>query len=479
MDHGQFFQYLSNYIPCILDAILFDLQRTDLKALRQCSKSMSSLVLPYLFRGSDALFLSAHPPDLETLKAVMSNPDLSRRVQKIVWDDTTFNPRLLQRVNYNHDRPWQWDVKYDAAMIDSAFEFLCSFIREHVHIRSHRLDIQALTDALPHLPNLKSIKLTTLPFRPSELSRVWPALPPDTNSPTTRSFQSKSFKFYLLPPATRWHQNAQISDEQAKEMLSIDFVDFGKERPYLPETIPRPFAPFRGLLSVVRALTVNPTLRLEEFIIKPGSYHPYEHEGLSHWFWRYPSPEIDVLESAFKSLKRLTLSISGASNLGLERETWRRGHLTRAVRAARDLEYVHLDIANANPVHILFGDGTEKPPMQPLPHLSVATFMSAELHYDSLVRFVLGHSSTLQTLRIEASELHEATWREFIHAFKYGGVLRDARREDFELILEHITDDEDLWLPIQDVLAKFIRDETMQDPLVECETYTPPERLFD
>lgn len=105
MHFAAFLQLLDRGAPTVLENFLLRMESRSLKSLRLCSKTICNLVLPYLFTGQDALFISAHPLDLDIFEAVLNNPDLRLRVQKTVWDDTTFDPRLLEHEVWEKNRP--------------------------------------------------------------------------------------------------------------------------------------------------------------------------------------------------------------------------------------------------------------------------------------------------------------------------------------------------------------------------------------
>lgn len=274
---------------------------------------------------------------------------------------------------------------------------------------------------------------------------------------------------------------------------------------------PSPSAPFRGILALLAAISVAPELRLDELVIRPGTYNAYDHEGLSNWVFDRESPQLDVLESRCRSLKRLTLSISASGSLNeppnLEKYWHRR--LTRLIRAASNLEHVHLDIESADPAGMLIGEtvntgdpGSHSSPSADLehchyPHLKSATFMGADISYVNLIRFLRSHKSTLQFLRVEESSLHGGSWRQFLLTLRTDVDLlclrSEASRGNFALKLDYVADDEypgDWFLKRSlteeveqeakgDPLMEYLKNATDEYPLVKDGGCTPPPRMFD
>jgi hypothetical protein len=526
MDFEAFIQLLNQGALTVLDDFFHCLGSRDLKSLRLCSKAWSNLVIPYLFTGQDALFISAHPSDLETFEVVVKNPDLRPRVHKIVWDDTTFDPRLVQPEFWHRFSPQDGEAtsyvtlvgrdRYSRTDMSIAFERWAPIIRQHLHIRSNHLDIQALTKALPCLPNLKSIKLTTVLFHQHGRCRAYPAFSPDSNSPTARLIRSYPNFPLTHTPTNQWRQDQRRDDPQFLKIFTLDYL-------WLPDyegllcCSPSPHSsPFRGVLAILGAVSATPQLQLDELVIKSGYNDGYSSNGLSHWFFAPPAPPIDELVSRCKFLKSLTLSISGSDAHVVdevpELNTYRQGRLTRLIRAGmKSLEHVYLDIESADPVSMMIGGTTnsDDPESQSItdisqanghyPHLKSATFMYADISYTALLRFMRSHKSTLEFLRLEEVELVSGTWRQFLHVLRTDAELclmfktDSPDRERFELKLDLLSDNErhGYWRPNQfsgsqpgephtgDVVMEYIRREIDEYPLISSGGDTPELRMFD
>lgn len=92
-----FAEYVAHGAASTFDILTSLLSKTDLKVLSLASRTMRSLVFDSIFAGDDPLFISANTIDLEYFDFIVQHPDLRTRVRKLVWDDSTFDVRILEQ----------------------------------------------------------------------------------------------------------------------------------------------------------------------------------------------------------------------------------------------------------------------------------------------------------------------------------------------------------------------------------------------
>jgi len=124
--------------------------------------------------------LCSFPPTNKTstcLSSLRRNENLRQRVQKVVWNDSTDDERILHETYWSSSCEVCHPVNDSVNHVDStyyrmrrnasAYSFGDKFVTNHLKTKVNGLDAQALKVAITHrLPSVKSIKLTTLTLHP-------------------------------------------------------------------------------------------------------------------------------------------------------------------------------------------------------------------------------------------------------------------------------------------------------------------------
>lgn len=340
MDLVGFAEYVAYGAASTFDILTSLLSKIDLKALSLTSRTMRSLVFDSIFAGDDPLFISANTIDLEYFDFIVQHPDLRTRVRKLVWHDSTFDERILEQA--------YWEVEESIRPCNSPFihaltglaefgkqqakyDFWLRFVQEHLYNRTTERAATALKETLHHgrLPNLKSITLTALAFKPNPTSKYYPSFPPVSTSPAIRSFQERLSGADSSYPHNRWSEDWLAT--RGSFLHEEAFYRMNKSHS------------FSGINAICEALAEVPHIILEEFSILPQDRHDdVHHAGLSHYFFRSWTPQVSTLGHCFRNLKHLTLSIGGSDTYLTDSilRTYALGWLTRLVLSASNLESI-------------------------------------------------------------------------------------------------------------------------------------------
>ncbi|KAL1967123.1 hypothetical protein VTN77DRAFT_3414 [Rasamsonia byssochlamydoides] len=384
MDLPTFLLYLHHGASSTCKTIFNHLSLHDTQTLRLTTKRTEQVASAYYFPFA-RVFLSSHAADLSAFRAITSNPRLAAQVEEIVWDDTTFNRSLLD-FDVFKTLAVQYPVVYEREL-RRAFDVFQGLVSEHIAIRDAERDFEALVEALPKLPSLKKIVLTRLAFnndyddgddndldgrkkaRSSPAMRQWRAIPrplrtwmpePDVHW-TWVSWQyyrdtvpvdiqdtfDPKYAYGALSP------RLYMAPEPITAFLDSDWGDYDRDdggdygNDFLPfeSTGPAPvYAPFRGVILLMRALEKTGTTKIEEFRI----VNPHEmYEGMPMHFFSSANPALSALRHMFRSLRHLALDIDFDEKFGRQ-STAEDTTFATSLAAAEQLRSLELTIHNRN-----------------------------------------------------------------------------------------------------------------------------------
>ncbi|KAL2009977.1 hypothetical protein VTN00DRAFT_5784 [Thermoascus crustaceus] len=323
--------------------IFNSLSPRDIRSLRLTCKTIEYVASSYPFLTR--IYISSHAADLEAFQEITSNPKLARHVEEIIWDDTTFNRMLLDFTMY---KPlWNCPDRY-MDHLKKAFNIWKEL-------------------GLPKLPHLRKVELTRLPFESGATSWVVLRSPQTTpKSPAIKQWLSipAYLRRYMSKPEVKWIWSSSqyqgnraditqtFSPQYAYEAMSPAIVNFyddwGNDNDdgysiYAEEMLrcpaaPAPvYAPFRGLLLLIRALcqTETETTRLEEFRI-------VDHEGFGMplSFFHDENPELERLGRVLQPCRRLFVDTD--IDFDIEPRPKTADALIQTLSAPRNLESIHL-----------------------------------------------------------------------------------------------------------------------------------------
>jgi hypothetical protein len=394
MDLPTFLLYLHHGAWSCCRTIFDHLSLRDIHSLRLTTKRIEQVASTYYFPFS-RVYISSHAADLAAFTAITSNPRLAAQVEEIVWDDTTFNPSLLD-FNVFKSLAVQYPAVYGQELRKS-FDVFRKLASEHIIIRDEERDFEALVGALPRLPALKRIVLTRLCFndegcdldsrrgcrasgkamaRSSPAMRQWRAIPhcqrtwmpvpdvhwtwvelesyrnadpvavEDTFDPKYAHAAINPRMYMGAEPVTEywyddvWGLNYDIDNNYYNDDIT----------PFDESTGPAPvYAPFRGLILLLRALEQTHTTRIEELRI----INPYDtYEGMPSHLFSSANPALPLLRHTFQSLRHLALAIDFDNKFAAQiQEQQRPGHdntFTTTLAAAQQLRSLELRVHNHN-----------------------------------------------------------------------------------------------------------------------------------
>lgn len=325
MDLPHFLTYIYYGASECAKLVFDNFSTRDIASLRLTCKAIHQTTASCpLFRR---IYISSHAADLDAFQSITQNPRLAQHVEEIVWDDTTFNRLLL---DYKVYKPiWQCSHLYEEDL-RQAFEIWKDRVEEHLRIRQHELDFQALVEALPKLPSLKKITLTRLSLENVQKSSSWTfrGRPELMKSPAMKQWRAIPYRFrkYMSIPSVQWHwQNWRyqgnypsdvtetFSPKYRYEGMSPALVNFfddwdGDDYSLYAEAVmrspaqPAPvYSPFRGLILLARAIdqTASP---LEEFQILDD-----DGGGISLQYFQEQNPEFQTLLRALRFVRHISL----------------------------------------------------------------------------------------------------------------------------------------------------------------------------
>ncbi|KAL9096966.1 MAG: hypothetical protein Q9165_000930 [Trypethelium subeluteriae] len=410
----------------LLDNIVQHATRSSLKNLRLTSKLFERLASPLIW---DRIWISSHALDLEIFKRVTSSR-FSKNIRELVWDDTTFQRPLANWktfVNANlHGHELRRGAKYVPTR--DAFEKWFEVASAHHSIRKLALDQETLNEAMPKLVNLKRVVLTNRNVEP---------IPHEDNvpefgaSPMVRQWKQWSERV-PFPPSVCWYDEFRSPNEFVGDLFDTDYLDDA-----LPELgfhgALENSRPFRGLLILLRALNEQKRrtgkLGVKEFIIRP-SYEPNTQlePGISYLFFSRSVFHLTQMANLFEGLRVLNLVISNGKHRSKGAEVVQLGHMTRVLRAARQLEDLTLEM---DYLPILYTDPSGVDDNGALhsnyryEKLRSVSFTNGEFQVEPLLRFLRNHASVLRDVRFYACNLEKhasetiwTSWSRLLFAVK-------------------------------------------------------------
>lgn len=178
--------------------------------------------------------------------------------------------------------------------------------------------------------------------------------------------------------------------------------------------------PFRGLIILLRALSETKSCHIESFEIRPQYASKYGEDndmrGISHYFFRQSSADLERFIAIVRCLRRLHLVIScEGSSRALHHPsaigTIRRGNLTRALQAAEKLEELHLELPLPN---VMKAIGTDTQ----FNRLKTLTLMQGVVEPLELLEFLKRHRSTVRSLSLSHCNSTSKSWTDLFHHMK-------------------------------------------------------------
>lgn len=411
----------------LIDSIVANLSKADIVNLRLTNRQLSEGSAHLLY---PRLWLSSHPLDLEVARRVLHNSSICDGVQELIWDDTTYCDSLISRKRYMEtvDQVTSYcyvcPEDYTLEEKESGYQILRKNATLHRYIRRERIDERLLCKALPLLKNLKHVVLT----RRHHVNPVPADENERTNSPSARQLRNqisgKTEQFY---PTVNWYGAYSPSTRKSvSELRTINYhYDplYDTEDPEEDDVHVR--RPFRGLIILLRALA-GAGVRLESFVIRPqyesGLGKDNSSVGILHWFFRYPSSELECMISIFRTLRKLHL-VLGSDLDDLEgrsaRETVKAGHLTHVLQVATQLEEVYLELPEMPAMEAL---GTESY----FPELKSLELVNGDMDPVLLFRFLKKHRRPLKRFHLSYCVSEQTSWAELFRCMRADGVFIDS-----------------------------------------------------
>lgn len=414
----------------LTDTVLQDLSIQDIKSLRLTCRSYATVGAPHLF---PRVWLSSHPLDVQVFRTVIRNPLICRGVRELIWDDTTYCDSLMDREKYldtaKHFGSWgSWCTDlYPTQEGEYGYGLFLEKARLHHHIRRKRIDERLLLAALQKLKNLSSVVL-------SSRHHYMPA-PDDAcigESPTARLWnKERLFKTFAYPPTVDWKAAHEIEDdselkiEDILRMMTVDYHCDAWER-HEPTNASRVHVqrPWRGLLILLRALS-NTNKPIENFEIQPQYASKWGKDnsmvGISHYFFRQSTPDLERFVAIARHVRRLNLVLSceGASSVEGRHAsaitTVNRGHLTRLLQSAANLEELHLELPLPNVMKAIG-------PQTHYPRLRQLSLMQGIVEPSELVAFLKEHRQTVRSLILSHCNSSSTSWATLFEQLKADGL---------------------------------------------------------
>ncbi|KAK4502531.1 hypothetical protein PRZ48_005956 [Zasmidium cellare] len=356
--------------------------------------------------------------------------DIKNLRRELIWDDTTYCDSLMEKKKYletaTHYASWgRWcSDLYPRQEGEYGWWLFLEKARLHHHIRRKRIDERLLLSALPKLENLKSVVLSSrhhyMPTPDDVCNR---------ESPTARLWnKERLFKTFAYPPTVNWKAIRDTGDlseptkDDLRQMMTVDYHHdpWDKNNLMTAKSGVHIQRPFRGLLILLRALS-NAEKHLDSFEIRPQFELQWGKDnsmvGISHYFFRQPSTDLDRFVAIARHLRKLHLVVS-CESAGLAEgrhasaiTTVKQGHLSRFLQSAENLEELHFELPLPNVMKTI-GPRTYYPRLK---HLSLMQGIVEPLE---LFEFLKRHRQTIQSLTLSHCNSSTESWTALFEQLK-------------------------------------------------------------
>lgn len=409
----------------LTDAILESVSTRDIRAFRLACRRCADAGAPHLF---PRVWLSSHPLDVEVFRTFLRNPQICGGVKELIWDDTTYCDSLMEKEKYFKTAKkvgswgsWCTDL-YANQEGEPGYRHFLAKAKLHHFIRRHRIDEKLLMSGLPKLKNLRSVVLSSrhhyMPW-PDDVGDI-------VNSPTARQWtKEREFKTFAYPPTVNWKTARgsgdvrQLSTKELLPMITVEYhEDAWAENDITDASCVHVLRPFRGLLILLRALSSTNT-KVENFELRPQYASKWGQDnstvGLSHFFFREWTSDLDRFIAVARNLRRLHLVIScedtSTADIHASAITLKRGHFTLALQSAKRLEELHLELPVPSVMRAI-GYETH------FPHLKSLTLMQGNVDPLELVNFIKSHRRTIQSLSLSHCNSSKKSWAALFEELK-------------------------------------------------------------
>lgn len=459
----------SDLPPELLDLIADKIDRCDKKSARSVCRSWETSFSRNIL---SRVFISCHRPDLRAIDAFVKKRFLLQDVKELWWDDTTYNPDLLDLRIFQHQAlghieepclecyiyhqlhsfgpyattilprfeamqsrmtPQELEAKQHE-IASEAFAFFQHECKYHLEARKNCEDYARLLTLLKDqlLPRLRRVYLTQLP---------WDDIDERIPSPAALHFAQKlpcreDIPVCEIAPRVDWHGEDVLEEEDLGASWSQDIqppvTSDGDDHWHAPPVV----SSARGLSLLLRGFALYPT-PIEAFLVKSPNLQTRRDKarGIN---WRVlldPCLHLGRMTNMFANLRHLRLELSSAPVRypSAIKDDDSGKQLATAVNAAHRLESLRLHL---DPKMRL---STFLKTLHAIPSLNRLDFHGATLETEYLVPLVqqLGLSS-LTHLILSYCFLTTSSWAEVFRAW-------DAIFPKVQLCASWLQDD-DLWL---------------------------------
>jgi hypothetical protein len=428
------------------------LDTVDIKNLRLVFRRLRDGCNKPLF---EKIYLSCHPLDLEAFQAITQDPVLSKQVRNIIYDVSSvegqapfpydfFEERLLRPVGINDPLP------LSPRSIKTGYYFWTSMAASFFTIQMENLDMLALTQAIPRLPNLQMIRITQLAYRASMFDgedqhgrdggtfevtrsptfRKWTAMKAavlnelcttqEANSPWNRAHFSYLFNscfHHLLPIAAGFDQDTEDIEENLSEdgfdhdnydENSFDVDDWHVRVPRPPSRV------IRGVLMSLLQTLPEERPNFNALEITRNSVHENDYMGPHIRVFMSKFPEIHNFGQVLQNLKILKLGLNMDVNRHeyppkalYKRATTGDGELSQFLSEATSLEELELCLPGLSILDAL--------DQKVYPKLRTITLNRGIIKRLPLISFLESHSATLKCLEISHCKAFDS-WEAILKA---------------------------------------------------------------
>ena len=226
MELLEFITYIHDGAYTVYEQLIGHLTNADLKSLRLVVRPLGADLFPRLFRR---IYISTHSDDIEVFVRIADHKSAANHVREIIWDDTTFDRRLLDIEEY---RSRLEDVKSrpKQADIERAHEFWSKSCVESQTNRKKHQDHVALKRYMHRFVNLESITVMSrsrLTYVDSDSYwRLWA-------TPRSRKWRALDFYGSLLDPEPHKARPGEQTVRETEGYQTFQHLGYWSNKEYL------------------------------------------------------------------------------------------------------------------------------------------------------------------------------------------------------------------------------------------------------
>ena len=226
MELKDFIVYLHDGAYTVYEQLIGHLSNADLKSLRLSIRPLSADLFPRLFRR---IYISTHTDDLEVFVRIAKHQRAAKYVREIIWDDTTFDRRLLDIEEY---RSRLEDVKPRSKQADlgRAHEFwsqCCSGSNANKKTQQDHVALQRHIRSFHNLESVTVMSRSRLTYVDSDMYRkIW-------QTPRSRKWRALAFYGSLLDPEPHKARPGEQTVLETEGFQTFQFLGHWSDQEYL------------------------------------------------------------------------------------------------------------------------------------------------------------------------------------------------------------------------------------------------------